>query len=1457
MKNTRRNKIMSAAIWLIAFTFSGLTALGQTSIPIPKLSKPVERQIKGGETHLFQFEVKAGVYARVEVEQKNIDVVVSLFAPNGKLVVEMDGKDGRLWREAVSCISEKKGLFRVEIKAYGEADVVGSYTVKLVDKRKSTLLDYKRLEAESHFSLGRSFNEEGEAKLTEAIKEYEAAFVLWNELGESEWEAITLTNLGWISQDLSKYEQAIGFHTQAVGLFQKTNDQIGEGKVLNALGNSYRILKQYEKAIEFYEKALIVRGEVGDKRGKAHSLFNIALIFQVQERYDKAINYYEQTIIFSREIKDKRGMADSLNNLGVIYQKLDQTDKAILNYQEAVAYYKETNNLKGIARNLNNLAKVYSSQQEYEKAKECYLQILAISKELKERKNEAFALHDLGFVSGELGDKKKQLDYYQQALLIYREVGNRQGESAILNTLARIAFAHKDYETSIKYFEQALIIYTETKNQEKIFDVNIGLGYASENSYNFEKAFVFYKQALAVARENKNQDWEATALMNLGDAFRKLDQPEQAIDSYQLALTIFRNNKNQTSEALTLKSITACLITLGRYTEAIGIAEQSLQIYRQLKDANGEGYSLNDLGLIYYRLDQYEKSTGYLKEALDTAIKAKDNSCAACAIANIATTYFELGKPDLALTELQRGLELTRLAKDEYLEAYLLQLNGNIYKSLTRYGEAKSFYEQSLSIYQKIKKKDGIANTLLALGSIFQELNQKNTALGFFEQALAISQKINDRELEIRVIQYLGWIYLSLKQYEKAREKYEKSLIIANEIKSKNRLSSAFDGLGKSYKGLMRFDDARKYYEKSLGIDREIKNPKGEAVELSNLGELYLEFNQYEKARSYIEQSLKIKKEIKALESYAYTLNQMMILWQKLKRPELAILVGKQVVNIYQEARGNIITFNADSQESYIKSKTETYRTLADLLIAKGRVAEAEQVLEMLKDDEFIKFLRRDDKAAKELKATIKLTPTEEEAFKRYEEIADKITRIGREFGELEKESKKFPVGKFPRQAEMDKLDLQLADARKVFNKFLQELDARFRNKETKAKDDRVAQISGTKALLDSLNQPRTVIISTIAGEDRLNLIVTTSKINRAHTVDIKAADLNKLVVEFRDAVKNPLVDPRLSGKKLYDVLFPADLQKDLAGVGADTIVWSLDGTLRYVPVSALWDGQKYLVERYSNAIITLASRDKIDKTQAARTNWTALGLGVSQKFENFDALTAVPQELCRVVNDTQKKAACLKLTNGKTGVFGGKNLSDGEFTFESFRLHLGRYPIVHIASHFSLNAGTESDSYLLLGGGQTTEERKLSISAVREKLDLKFNGTELLVLSACNTAMSSGENSSGAEIEGFGALAQEQGARTVLASLWSVADDSTRDLMTEFYEQLKQNPKTGKAEALRKSQIALLNGKYKPGEIPLWRGTAVFSLGETKQSAFKTDANAPFAHPFYWSPFVLFGNWR
>lgn len=782
---------------------------------------------------------------------------------------------------------------------------------------------------------------------------------------------------------------------------------------------------------------------------------------------------------------------------------------------------------------------------------------------------------------------------------------------------------------------------------------------------------------------------------------------------------------------------------------------------------------------------------------------------------------------------------------------------GRISDRLEEKSEALKFYETALQLYKAAMNKGGEATTLNNIGLVYSSLTDNHKALDYFQKAFSLYKAANEKGGEALTLNNIGKAYNALNEKQKALDSYFKCLSIRQALGDKDGEATTFNNIGTVYNDLGDKQKALDYYFKALPIRKDIGDKGGEATTLNNIGAVYSSLGEKQKAFDYYIQVLPLYKTVGDKGGEAITLSNIMLVWIALHNFRLAAFYGKQSVNKFQRIRQNIVGLDKNIQKTYLKSIEKTYRFLANILIAQGRIAEAEEVLGMLKEEEFFEYLRRDDKAAKDLKKNIKLTPTEEEAFKRYEEIADEITRIGKEFGELEKESKKYPVGKFPRQAEMDELDAKLEDARKVFNKFLEDLDIRFRNSETKEKDARVAGISGTKALLDSLNQPRTVIISTIAGEDRLNLIVTTSKINRAHTVDIKAADLNKLIVEFREVVKNPAVDPRPLGRKLYDVLFPADLQKDLEGVDADTIVWSLDGTLRYAPISALWDGKQYLVERYSNVIITLASRDKIDKIPVARTNWTALGLGVSQKFENFDALKAVPQELCRVVDDKRKKSACLKLTGGKAGVFSGVNLSDDEFTFESFRLHLGRYPLVHIASHFSLNAGTESDSYLLLGGGKTSADRKLSISAVRERLDTKFIGTELLTLSACNTAMSAGENSSGAEIEGFGALAQEQGAKTVLASLWAVADDSTRDLMIELYTQLETNPEMGKAEALRKAQLNLIYGKYAASEAIKNRSSEIIDFNGATQPVFTKDANAPFAHPYFWSPFVLIGNWR
>jgi CHAT domain-containing protein len=191
-----------------------------------------------------------------------------------------------------------------------------------------------------------------------------------------------------------------------------------------------------------------------------------------------------------------------------------------------------------------------------------------------------------------------------------------------------------------------------------------------------------------------------------------------------------------------------------------------------------------------------------------------------------------------------------------------------------------------------------------------------------------------------------------------------------------------------------------------------------------------------------------------------------------------------------------------------------------------------------------------------------------------------------------------------------------------------------------------------------------------------------------------------------------------------------------------------------------------------------------------------------------------------------------------------GEVLLDEAFSADTLKAALRqRYPVVHIASHFRFTPGNEADSFLLLGDGT-----HLSLAQLKSATNL-FSGVELLTLSACDTA-AGGAGADGREVESFGVLAQRQGAKAVLASLWPVADASTKELMERFYQLRNAQAGTPKAEALRQAQLALLRGAATAPRTTERRG-----LGE--DAVALGPGGAPYAHPYFWAPFILIGNWK
>ena len=337
------------------------------------------------------------------------------------------------------------------------------------------------------------------------------------------------------------------------------------------------------------------------------------------------------------------------------------------------------------------------------------------------------------------------------------------------------------------------------------------------------------------------------------------------------------------------------------------------------------------------------------------------------------------------------------------------------------------------------------------------------------------------------------------------------------------------------------------------------------------------------------------------------------------------------------------------------------------------------------------------------------------------------------------------------------------------------------------------------------------ISVYTLVDAQRVRMLVATRHGLVHRDSPVTSAELARAVFELREAVRRPEGDARPAARRLYALTFASirDLTRN-----ARLIIITLDGVLRYAPIAALHDGEKYLIERHALIMRTPAAQ------QAARAplrSWSVAALGSTRGDDRLARLPAVARELERIVR---------RDASDPDGVLPGRIFLDEAFTADSLgAASRDATPVVHVASHFVLQPGRAQESFLLLGNGTRLSLAQFEAEGVR------FDGVDLLTLSACDTAAPAGGD--GREIEGFGALAQQRGAARVLATLWPVADESTADFMWRVYEFHRRGDTT--AEALRHAQLSFLRGRANSQRARL----------------------APYRHPFYWAPFVLMGDWR
>jgi CHAT domain-containing protein/tetratricopeptide (TPR) repeat protein len=814
---------------------------------------------------------------------------------------------------------------------------------------------------------------------------------------------------------------------------------------------------------------------------------------------------------------------------------------------------------------------------------------------------------------------------------------------------------------------------------------------------------------------------------------------------------------------------------------------------------------------------------------------------------NLGEAYRALSQYAQAISSYEQARTIQREVGDRAGEGRTLTDLGEAYQAQSQYAQAIDCYQQALELQRAVGDQAGAGTTLNNLGGVYDALSQYAQAIDCYQQALELQRAVGDQAGAGTTLNNLGGVYDALSQYARAISYYEQALVMRREAGDRAGEGATLNNLGEVYRALQQYARAISYYEQALAIAREVGNRAGEGTTLNNLGAVYQAQRQYTQASATYQQALAIAREVGNRAGEAATLHNLMVVWQAQQHPRLAILYGKRAVNTLQSIRGSLQTLDKALQQGYLTAKEDTYRTLATLLITANRLPEAQQVLAMLKEEEYFEFTRRDSGNASTLTVRATLTAEETALETAYTALADQITLLGKQRGDLLRK----PARTDEEEQQLNRLEEQLAVATDHFTTFLEQLQVKLGT--SSAQGARVAEVRSalSQSTLRELGEG-VVLLVTVVSEGRYYVMLITPDSEQAYEHPITAVDLAHKVLAFRELLQDPRSDPVPLARELYDILVGPKLAHDLQQAGAKTLMWSLDGVLRYLPIAALRDArQHYLVETYRNVLVTLASLTSLTKPVAA--HWQGLGLGVSKgqhvvlsdtNRRTLNPLPGVRQELYSIIRDSALDQAV-----AGDGVLVGRVILDENFTKSALRAALRQqYALVHIASHFVFQPGNETNSFLLLGDPDE-QNNKLTIAELNR---VSFEGVALLTLSACETAMS-GRKANGVEVESFGELAQRKGAAAVMATLWPVADMSTPLLMREFYRLREAHPGMMKAEALRRAQVALLTEEIKPASAGKATRDLLLPSAPTK-AAF---VPASFAHPFYWAPFILIGNWK
>jgi CHAT domain-containing protein/Tfp pilus assembly protein PilF len=976
-----------------------------------------------------------------------------------------------------------------------------------------------------------------------------------------------------------------------------------------------------------------------------------------------------------------------------------------------------------------------------------------------------------------------------------------------------------------------------------------------------------FEEALETWRAAHYEEGEVEALLCMAAAYYRLDEHENASAYYIKSLHLSRALGNRSVEAQALNGLGNVCFATGDTAKARDYYTQSLEPRRAAGDRAGEAYTLANIGSAYWAEGEPQKAIQYQSRTLSIMRELGHKDGQAAALYNIGLIYASLSENAEALNVYRQALTLQQETGDRRAEAATLNNIGLVYGALGENQKALDYHNQALPLRRAVGHRAGEAITFHNIGDVYAKLGENQKALVHYEKARTLSSATGDRRGHAYTVDSIGVVYWKLGAYKKALSNFEQALRLFRELGHKTGVATALEHIGSTYFALGDTQAATARYNDALTLFREVEDRPGEVRILVKVGELLAHSGKSERALEYCNQSLSLARSIGDRQGEANALYQLAAVERGRGNLADAHALIEQGRGIAELLRSSVAA--QELRTSYLASVQDYYDLEIDILMRLHRSQPARQfdaaalhVSERSRARSLVETLSASrvsisegvDPGLAESARGLLLRLEERSAYQARlhsgKRRGPELSAVGKEIEaiRIEHDQIKARIKRFsPRYAEITQPEP--LSARQIQS---QVLDPNTLLLEYSLGKDRSFLWAVTPSSISSFELPKRAEVEALAR--RLYDSLTARNVSPdGETAKMRAERLASADEQYRK-----------SARALGDMLLGP-----VAGeLGNKRLLVVTAGALQYIPFAALPTPRREqppdegsvhdirplvidheIVHVPSASTLDVLRREAVGRSPAKRTlvvladpvfepddsrvrrpvgsqpERTAVTPPAGGAGETVDAgvqtgTGAAAQRMPRLVFSRDEALSILSLAPAAQR----KQALDFDAS-RSLALspELGQYRIVHLATHSIIDTAHPERSGVMLSRVDGKGERQQGFLTLDEIYNLKLSA-DLVVLSSCETAL-------GKDIRGEGMIGLTRGfmyagSPRVVATLWKIDDRATSELMKRFYEGMLGERRLPPAAALKAAQTDILRKRG-------W------------------------THPYYWSAFVIQGDWN